>query len=152
MKFNSRKYIDEYQKEKYKRVVVRIKHDDIILLDHINKQKNVNKYIKDLVREDMNKKEIYTLSKIKEIILPIFHKREIHDVYLFGSYARGEANKESDIDIYCERGNVGGLIDVSMLKEELQNKLNKEVDLIFSSATLEKTFENSLKKDLIKLC
>lgn len=152
MKFNSRKYIDEYQKEKYKRVVIRIKNDDIILLDHINKQKNVNKYIKDLVREDMNKKEIYTLSRIKEIILPILHKREIQDVYLFGSYARGEANKESDIDIYCERGNVGDLIDVSMLKEELQNKLNKEVDLIFSSATLEKTFEDSLKKDLIKLC
>ena len=41
---------------------------------------------------------IYTIEEIKEIVSPIFKKYNIYNVYLFGSYARNEANKESDIE------------------------------------------------------
>ncbi len=31
---------------------------------------------------------------------------EFKDVYLFGSYARGEANRNSDVDIYCDNDDI----------------------------------------------
>ena len=44
--------------------------------------------------------DVYTIKEIKNIIKPIFNKYGINDIYLFGSYARGEAKASSDIDIY----------------------------------------------------
>lgn len=101
--------------------------------------------------DSMNNK-IYTIEEINNLIKPILAKRNIKDMYLFGSYARKEANKDSDVDIYCDRGDVKGAIDVASLIEELEMSLNKKVDLIFTSAKLEKTFENSMKEELIRLC
>ena len=41
---------------------------------------------------------IYTFEEIKAITKPIFEKYQIKKAYLFGSYARGEATTESDIE------------------------------------------------------
>ena len=46
----------------------------------------------------MNEK-IYTIEEIKNCIFKILKKYGIEKAYLFGSYARNEANKNSDIDI-----------------------------------------------------
>jgi predicted nucleotidyltransferase len=46
-----------------------------------------------------NKKMAYTLDEIKTKIKPIAEKYDIPAVYLFGSYARGEANDGSDVDL-----------------------------------------------------
>lgn len=97
-------------------------------------------------------KDILSLKELKLIIKPILNEKGIFDIYLFGSYARGEANKNSDVDIYCEHGNVKNLYDVFDLNENLKKALNKNVDIIFKDSKLEKEFENNLKKDLIKLC
>lgn len=42
---------------------------------------------------------VYTIEEIKDIIKPIADKYELPAVYLFGSYARGEADEDSDIDL-----------------------------------------------------
>ena len=39
---------------------------------------------------------IYTLDEIKSRVLPVIQKYNIPAMYLFGSYARGEATEESD--------------------------------------------------------
>lgn len=54
-----------------------------------------------LIKNDIDSKKVLTLKKIKETIKPILNSYGIKDIYLFGSYARGEANSQSDIDIYC---------------------------------------------------
>jgi predicted nucleotidyltransferase len=41
----------------------------------------------------------YTIEQIKEKIKPIAEKYSIPAVYLFGSYARGEATANSDVDL-----------------------------------------------------
>ena len=84
--------------------------------------------------------------------MPILLKHNIREVYLFGSYARGEACNDSDIDIFCEKGDVDSLIKHSSLINELQESLGKKVDVVFISATMDEFFEEQIRKDLIKLC
>ena len=84
--------------------------------------------------------------------MPVLAKHNIHEVYLFGSYARGEANNKSDVDIYCESGDIKTLIDQGFLKDELESALGKEVDVIFTDTKLDDFFEEQMKGDLIKLC
>jgi predicted nucleotidyltransferase len=42
---------------------------------------------------------MYTKDEIRSKIEPIAKKHNLNAVYLFGSYARGDATKESDIDL-----------------------------------------------------
>lgn len=146
--FNQKEYIKEYQKENYKMYAFRVKKDDKSLIKKIESIKNKNDYFVSLIKKD----DILTIKKIKEIIMPILNSKGIKEIYLFGSYARGEADSNSDVDIYCEIGNVKNLYDVVDLNEELEKRLKKDVDLIFSNSRLEKTFEENMRKDLIKLC
>lgn len=42
---------------------------------------------------------VYTIEQIQEKINPLAEKYNLSAVYLFGSYARGEADENSDIDL-----------------------------------------------------
>ena len=66
------------------------------------------------------------LKQIKEIIKPILNNYGIKKICLFGSYARGEANKDSDIDIFCDKGNATSFIKQAALIDELE-KLGAKV-------------------------
>ena len=48
----------------------------------------------------------YTIDEIKNIVTPIAEKYQIAQVYLFGSFARGDFDEQSDIDIRIEKGNL----------------------------------------------
>ena len=45
---------------------------------------------------------IYTLDEIRRIITPIAQKYNLSAVYLFGSYARGTAREDSDLDLLVD--------------------------------------------------
>lgn len=70
-----------------------------------------------------------------QIINNCFKGKPVIKAYIFGSYARNEANYDSDIDILVEldyNQHLGlGFID---LKLELEEKLHKKVDLISNNA------------------
>lgn len=151
MSFNQVEYISKFNKNNYKMYQFRVKKNDKELIDYLDKKENRNNYILSLINDDINKK-IYSLKEIKRIIKPILNKYGINDIYLFGSYARGEAKSNSDIDIYCDKGNIKTLIDQGELEEELENALNKEVDIIFTTSILDEYFKEQIKEDMIKLC
>ena len=75
------------------------------------------------------KKNNLQLQKLKPIIVSILKKRGITKASIFGSFARGEQNKKSDIDILIEPPKGMGLEFIS-LKLELTEKLGREVDLL----------------------
>lgn len=86
---------------------------------------------------------VYTLDEIAERIAPVAKKYNIPKVYIFGSYARGEANPDSDVDLMIEVGTLHGLEVISAL-EEFKNVLKKPVDLITTrSLTQERTQDYS---------
>ena len=83
----------------------------------------------------MNDK-VYSIDEIAQIITPIAQKHGLAAVYLFGSYARGEATPESDVDLLVDLtgSTVKGLGFVRLF-DELQDALGKPIDLV-TTATL----------------
>ena len=77
---------------------------------------------------------IYTLDELREKIRPIAEAYALPAVYIFGSYARGEATEDSDVDILVQlRGsNVFGW-GIGGLYEDLKGSLNKKVDIMDTS-------------------
>ena len=74
-----------------------------------------------------------TLDEIKEKVSPICKKYDVASAYVFGSYARGDATDDSDVDIRIDKGNsqkLHGLFDVSGFQLALMDILGKNVDLI----------------------
>lgn len=151
MSFNQREYIDNYNKTNYKMFPFRVRKNDAKVIEKLTSVKNMNKYIYSLIENDINSK-ILTIKQLKERILPILKKHNISEVYLFGSYARGEANNSSDVDIYCESGDIKTFIDQGYLEDELQEALGKEVDIVFIGSKMDDFFKSQLDKDKIKLC
>lgn len=151
MSFNQTEYISNFNKNNYKMYQFRVKKSDIDIISHLDNVANRNGYIVNLINTDINH-SVYTIKEIKNIIKPILNKYGITDIYLFGSYARGEAKDSSDIDIYCNQGNIKTLIDQGLLEDELESSLNKKVDIIFDSSYIDDYFKQQIKEDMIKLC
>lgn len=151
MPFDQNKYISNFNKNTYKMYQFRVKKSDIDIISHLDNVANRNGYIVNLINTDINH-NVYTIKEIKNIIKPILNKYGITDIYLFGSYARGEAKDSSDIDIYCNQGNIKTLIDQGLLEDELESSLNKKVDIIFDSSYIDDYFKQQIKEDMIKLC
>ena len=77
----------------------------------------------------MNDERVYLLEEIAELIAPVARKYNIPKVYIFGSYARGEADADSDVDLMIEVGSLHGLEVIGAL-EDFKNVLKKPVDMI----------------------
>ena len=144
-------YISSYNKDNYKMYQFRVKKSDNILISKLDNISNRNAYITDLVLEDINP-GILTIKQIKEKIRPVITKHGIKDVYLFGSYARGEATRNSDVDIYCDKGDVKGLFESVGLIKEFEKALGKKVDVVTIGSQMNDYFRTQLEEDMIKIC
>src|SRR3989338_8122042 len=70
-----------------------------------------------------------TLEEISEKARPVFEKYGVTRARIFGSYARGEARPESDIDLVVELGKPLGL-DYFAMQDELEAQIGREVDVM----------------------
>ena len=150
MSHNQLSYTSKYNKENYKMYPFRVKKNDIDIINKLENIPNRNAYITSLIKEDIDSK-VLTIKTIKERIRPIMNKHKIKDVYLFGSYARGEANSSSDVDFYCDSGDLHSLYDEVNFKEELENVLNKKVDVVTIGSSMPEHFKKELEEDIIRL-
>ncbi|MBS3143366.1 nucleotidyltransferase family protein [Candidatus Woesearchaeota archaeon] len=75
------------------------------------------------------KKETESLRKIKAKIIKVLKQHNIEKAGIFGSYARGDHKKESDIDILIQPPKGMGLEFIEV-KLELENRLKRKVDLV----------------------
>lgn len=66
---------------------------------------------------------------LASLIKPLLEKYHVKAIYLFGSYARGEANEDSDMDFLVFGGEGFKLTSVLALGEELREILKKDVDI-----------------------
>ena len=83
---------------------------------------------------------VYTLEEIKKRVVPVAQKYNLPAVFLFGSYARGEATEDSDVDILIDRegSSVKSLWDLGAILNDLEEALEKEVD-VTTTQTLEQS-------------
>lgn len=82
---------------------------------------------------------IYTLEEIKSRVLPIIQKYGIPAMYLFGSYARGTATEDSDLDFLVDTTGtrLTSLLSLGQLYCDLEAVFQKEIDLITVGSILQ---------------
>ena len=68
------------------------------------------------------------VSEIKDICSQVFQDYDISYCYLFGSYAKGKAKENSDVDLLISTSLKG--LKYYGLIEELRHKLKKKVDVL----------------------
>ena len=81
---------------------------------------------------------------IKNVIAPIAKSYGIKRIYLFGSYAKGEATEENDIDLLIEKGKPMSLLKLSGMRQQVQEALNLSVDLV-TTAGIEDIFRKEIE-------
>ena len=84
---------------------------------------------------------IYTNDQIRQIVKPIAEKHGLPAVYIFGSYARGTATEESDIDLLVDTTGTAlrSLFALGGLYNDLDEAFDKPVDMVTLSAIEQNT-------------
>ncbi len=67
---------------------------------------------------------------IKKQIVPLLKQRGVVKAAIFGSFATGNAKKNSDIDLLVKFKKKITLLDLSSLKLKLEEKTERKVDLL----------------------
>ena len=76
------------------------------------------------------------------------NKYGIERIGIFGSFARGEQNNASDLDVYFESDSIS-LFQMGSLLYDLENLLGVKVDLVHKHKRLRTEFLNTIKRDII---
>ena len=96
---------------------------------------------------------LLTIDKIKELLFNLFeskYKGVVEFCYLFGSYAKGYAKENSDVDL-CVSTSLTGL-KFAGLSESIREVLHKKIDLIrFSNLGSNLELINEIMKERIKI-
>ena len=92
----------------------------------------------------------YTINEIKEKTIPVAKEYGIKQMSLFGSYARGSANDESDVDLYIDKGRLKSLIQYFKFVEDLERVLQCHVDVV-STGIEDIDFLNKIKSEGVLL-
>lgn len=72
----------------------------------------------------------YTIDEIQEKVKKTAQKYKIQQIILFGSYAKGTATEESDIDFVVHYGEYCRGLKCIEFQLELEDMLGKEVDVV----------------------
>lgn len=94
-------------------------------------------------------KPLLTLDEIRKIAIPILQKHDVEFAGVFGSYARGEAKPESDVDIVIRYrdDNKKSLLDIIGLQNDLAAAIGAKIDL-GTEDSIHPYIKESVKKDL----
>jgi uncharacterized protein len=71
-----------------------------------------------------------TIEEIKGKVIPILERYGVKKAAIFGSVVRGESKTSSDVDILVEIKNDMSLLDFVGMKLELEEAINRKVDLV----------------------
>ena len=97
----------------------------------------------------MNNK-IYSIDEIREIVAPIARQHGVASLFLFGSYARGEATANSDIDFIMDGGKICSLYQLAAFRLDLEDALDKPVDLLTIGHNDQKLIQK-IRRDEVKI-
>lgn len=90
-----------------------------------------------------------TIEEIKKAVIPICERYGVERLSLFGSYARGEADEQSDVDLIHDGGSFKGW-EYGGFYGDLQRALGLELDLV-DREDVGKRFLSKIAKDEVLL-
>ncbi len=92
----------------------------------------------------------YNIEELKRIISPIARQHGVKSVSLFGSYSKGTATVESDVDLIIEKGQIRSLFQLCGFRLAVEEALRIPVDLVTSESS-DRDFLNRIEKDEVLL-
>ena len=116
------------------------KAEDVLSQLGLTMSGTINVFLQQIVREQAvpvnlslkataGKSGILSISEISVPVKKLLKKYNAEHALLFGSYARGDANARSDIDLIIYGGSKFDITDVYSISEELHCVLKKQVDI-----------------------
>ena len=100
----------------------------------------------------MEKGENMEISRIEESVQTVAKKWNIKQVFLFGSYARGEATESSDVDLILDVPEGTTYIDLGEISNELSTLLGVSIDITTLDSVLDSPrFYKHIQDDLIEI-
>ena len=92
----------------------------------------------------------YTIDELRSIISPIAAEHGVKSVSLFGSYSKGNASADSDIDLKIEKGQLRAMFQICGFRLAVEDALKLPVDLITSESS-DTDFLDMIAKDEVLL-
>ena len=103
---------------------------------------------------------VYTIEEIKNLVAPIIRKYNIPAMFLFGSYARGEEDENSDLDFLVDTygTTLTSLIKLGTLYCDLEELFGKHIDLLTVSSITQESmmpsdveFKKAVMEEFVQL-
>lgn len=100
----------------------------------------------------VKKRTSCSISLIKRKAVPVLKRHAVKRASIFGSYARGTAKSRSDVDFLIEyKGKDKSLFDLVDLKSDLEETLDRKVDIITYNSIYPKLRERILAEQIVIL-
>ena len=148
----------KYDKAHTKSIMLKLNRtNDADILAKLEDEDNRQGYIKQLIRQDIRGEgAVLPIDALRYLVYPIAKKNSLHSVYLFGSYARGEATADSDVDLMIDGGDITTMHQYTAVEKAFREAFGKKVDLVMAGATNEETragkrFLSHFEKDKVLL-
>ncbi len=106
-------------------------------------------YIEKMIVESLKDPDNLTRETIEYHVIPLAEEYGAKKVSLFGSFARGEATAQSDVDILLDKGGIKGM-KVLEFQDRLAEQLGRKVDVV-TTAGASKRFLDKIRKDEVVL-
>lgn len=90
------------------------------------------------------------LQALAKKLQPILLKYRIRECAVFGSVARNQATQSSDLDLLIDPPARMTLFDLSGLRQELSDKIDRPVDVV-TRRSLHPTLKKNILRDAIKI-
>lgn len=92
---------------------------------------------------------MYTLDEIASIVVPIAQSYGAGRVMVFGSYAKGIAGPDSDVDLLIDPGEIISYFRFATMATDMKEALGKDVDVVSSGCS--PRFIDKIRKDLVTI-
>ena len=90
--------------------------------------------------------KIYSIDEIKAMVAEQYG---VARIFLFGSYARGEAKPDSDLDFRVDKGSLRGLIQLGGLYSDLEETFDKKLDLLTTNSLEQKFLDRISSEEIL---
>ncbi len=91
-----------------------------------------------------------SIEQISKRIMPILIRHKVSKAGVFGSVARGDNTADSDVDLLVEIPADISLLDFAGIKLELEDALNRKVDLV-EYAAIKQVIRETIMKEQVSI-
>ena len=98
----------------------------------------------------IKKPDMQKFEELKKKIMPVLIKHDVVHAGIFGSTATGEENETSDVDLLVELVDGKTLFDLVALKLDLEEAVNRKVDVV-TYRSLHPLIKESVLEEEIKI-